>query len=41
MFHQVSEHRAAGMDGHIGKPLQVRVLFDLLSEIGGRRAAAE
>jgi signal transduction histidine kinase len=41
MFHQVSEHRAAGMDGHIGKPLQVRVLFDLLSEIGARRAAAE
>jgi len=40
MFHQVSEHRAAGMDGHIAKPLQVRALFDLLSEIGARRAAA-
>ncbi len=41
MFHQVSEHRAAGMDGHVSKPLQVRVLFDLLAEIGDRRDAAE
>ena len=41
MFHQVSEHRAAGMDGHVTKPLQVQVLFDLLAEIGDRRDAAE
>ncbi len=41
MYHQVSEHRAAGMDGHISKPLQVRVLFDLLSEVAARRVPAE
>ncbi|MDP1630812.1 MAG: ATP-binding protein [Caulobacter sp.] len=33
MSHQAAEHMEAGLDGHIAKPIQVAVLFGLLSEI--------
>jgi CheY-like chemotaxis protein len=31
MIHQVSEYIAAGMDGHIAKPIEVRSLFETLA----------
>ena len=34
MRHQIASHHAAGMNGHLSKPLQVTALFSLIAEIG-------
>ena len=34
MRHQIASHHAAGMNGHLSKPLQVTALFALLADIG-------
>ena len=33
MSHQINTHLAAGIDGHVGKPIVISTLFDLLSKI--------
>ena len=33
MDHQVTEYRAAGMDGHVGKPIDVARLFSALDGV--------
>jgi signal transduction histidine kinase/ActR/RegA family two-component response regulator len=33
MSHQVEQHIAAGMDGHVAKPIQARELFEVLSRL--------
>ena len=33
MNHQVAEYRAAGMDGHVGKPIDVACLFSALDDV--------
>ena len=43
MHHQLDEYRAAGMDGHVGKPIDTASMFCALDEAlraDGRRAAA-
>jgi CheY-like chemotaxis protein len=37
MSHQISEYRESGMDGHIGKPIDIRTLYSVIE----RFAAAE
>jgi len=34
MRHQIASHHAAGMTGHLSKPLQVTALFALIADIG-------
>jgi signal transduction histidine kinase/CheY-like chemotaxis protein len=34
MRHQIASHLAAGMNGHLSKPLQVTALFTLIADIG-------
>jgi two-component system, sensor histidine kinase len=34
MKHQVSEYLAAGMDGHLAKPLQIEKLYEVLLGVG-------
>ena len=34
MRHQIASHHAAGMNGHLSKPLQVSALFALIADIG-------
>ena len=36
MRHQIDSHHAAGMTGHLSKPLQVSALFALIAEIGAQ-----
>ena len=33
MAHQAAEYRAAGMDGHVAKPIQVRNLVEALQAV--------
>jgi signal transduction histidine kinase/ActR/RegA family two-component response regulator len=40
MSHQVAEYRAAGMDGHIAKPIEVRALLAALKDVSVDRQAA-
>ena len=39
MSHQVSEYLAAGMDGHLAKPIDVQQLFAVVSEASAQDAA--
>jgi signal transduction histidine kinase/CheY-like chemotaxis protein len=39
MVHQTADHRAAGLDGHISKPIEVSSLFSLLEDIATLAAA--
>jgi len=32
MAHQIAEYRAAGMDGHVAKPIDVAQLFRAVSD---------
>ena len=36
MRHQIASHHAAGMTGHLSKPLQVSALFALIADIGAQ-----
>ena len=38
MKHQVAAHRAAGMDGHLSKPIQIAEIFALVAEIAAAPA---
>jgi signal transduction histidine kinase/CheY-like chemotaxis protein len=40
MSHQVAEYRAAGMDGHVAKPIEVQALLAAIEEISAGRQAA-
>ena len=41
MTHQVNEYLASGMDGCIGKPIQVTALLEALEAVGGGQAMAQ
>jgi signal transduction histidine kinase/CheY-like chemotaxis protein len=34
MAHQIAEYMAAGMDGHVAKPIEARALFEALASVG-------
>jgi signal transduction histidine kinase/ActR/RegA family two-component response regulator len=38
MTHQIEEYREAGMDGHLGKPIEVAKLYGLLQEVAAGSA---
>ena len=33
MAHQVADYIAAGMDGHLAKPIEIRALFEALAQL--------
>jgi len=39
MDHQVREYLDIGMDGYLAKPIDVDKLFELISDVGGKRAS--
>ena len=41
MTHQVNEYLASGMDGCIGKPIQVSALLQALEAVGDGQAMAQ
>ena len=38
LVHQVEEYLAAGMDGHVAKPIEIAKLYDAMSRVLGREA---
>jgi signal transduction histidine kinase/ActR/RegA family two-component response regulator len=41
LVHQVEEYLAAGMDGHVAKPIEISKLYDAMSRVLSEPAAAE
>jgi CheY-like chemotaxis protein len=40
LVHQVEEYLAAGMDGHVAKPIEINKLYDALSRVLAEPAEA-
>jgi len=41
LVHQVEEYLAAGMDGHVAKPIEISKLYDAMSRVLSEPAEAE
>jgi CheY-like chemotaxis protein len=41
LVHQVEEYLAAGMDGHVAKPIEINKLYDAMSRVLAAQTAAE
>ena len=41
LVHQVEEYLAAGMDGHVAKPIEISKLYDAMSRVLGEPDEAE